>query len=210
MMLQGWDFLLAEIWVLLLIALLAGLLIGWLIWGRRPSEPFSGLTAELTAMSPRERERLAAKARGEVLDDLPPMTVGARGYVRPSALARANEQEAAAHAITQPAPSSPPAERPLRPAQEQGQPGHRPQGLSEPLDGLPDDLTKISGIGPKLAQLCNDLGFWHYDQIAAWTEAEVAWVDDNLEGFHGRVSRDGWVEQAKALAKNEVPSFRRQ
>ncbi len=49
--------------------------------------------------------------------------------------------------------------------------------------------------------LVNDLGFYHFDQIAAWTPAEVAWVDENLAGFKGRVSRDNWVEQAAIFAK---------
>ncbi len=60
-----------------------------------------------------------------------------------------------------------------------------------------DDLKKIKGIGPKLEELCNSMGFYHFDQIAAWTSAEVAWVDQNLEGFKGRVTRDEWVPQAK-------------
>jgi predicted flap endonuclease-1-like 5' DNA nuclease len=64
----------------------------------------------------------------------------------------------------------------------------------------PDNLQEIKGIGPALETLCHDLGIWHFDQIAAWTPAEVAWMDANLEGFRGRVSRDDWVRQAQALA----------
>jgi NADH-quinone oxidoreductase subunit E len=44
------------------------------------------------------------------------------------------------------------------------------------------------------------MGFYHFDQVAAWTADEVAWVDENLTGFKGRVSRDDWVSQAKSLA----------
>lgn len=62
-----------------------------------------------------------------------------------------------------------------------------------------DDLTQIKGIGAKLAALCHDLGVYHFDQIAGWGPAEVAWMDANLQGFKGRVSRDDWVAQAKAL-----------
>ena len=57
------------------------------------------------------------------------------------------------------------------------------------------------GIGPKLEQLCHSLGFFHFDQVANWTDEEVAWVDANLEGFKDRVTRDQWVAQAKELAK---------
>ncbi|MCC6304023.1 MAG: NADH-quinone oxidoreductase subunit NuoE [Rhodobacteraceae bacterium] len=76
----------------------------------------------------------------------------------------------------------------------------RPAALAAARPGGPDDLTIIRGVGPKLAALLNRLGFFHFDQIAAWTPAEIAWVDANLEAFKGRVSRDGWVEQARALA----------
>ena len=68
-------------------------------------------------------------------------------------------------------------------------------------DGGADDLKRIKGVGPKLEALLHGLGYFHFDQIATWTAAEVAWVDDNLEGFKGRVSRDNWVAQAKALAE---------
>ena len=72
---------------------------------------------------------------------------------------------------------------------------------------MPDDLKQIKGIGPKLESLCNRLGFFHFDQIAAWTEDEVAWVDQNLEGFKGRVTRDNWVAQAQVLAAGGATEF---
>lgn len=82
-----------------------------------------------------------------------------------------------------------------------------PGGLRQPKaaerPGQPDDLRKISGIGPKLEMVLNGLGIWTYAQIAAWTPAEVAWIDDYLS-FKGRVGRDGWIKQAKALAGTET------
>jgi predicted flap endonuclease-1-like 5' DNA nuclease len=76
----------------------------------------------------------------------------------------------------------------------------KPEGLSGPRGGVADDLKEITGVGPAMETLLNGLGCFHFDQVAAWTPAEVAWVDDNLEGFKGRVTRDDWVSQAKALA----------
>ena len=84
-------------------------------------------------------------------------------------------------------------------------PAVKPQGLSAARDGRPDDLKLIKGIGPKLEALCHRLGFYHFDQIANWTAAEIAWVDDNLEGFKGRVTRDEWVAQARDLAAGKAP-----
>jgi NADH-quinone oxidoreductase subunit E len=84
-----------------------------------------------------------------------------------------------------------------------------PARLEAARDGAPDDLKLIKGIGPKLENLLHSMGFFHYDQIAAWTAAEIAWVDDNLEGFKGRVTRDNWVEQAGQLARGELTAFAR-
>jgi predicted flap endonuclease-1-like 5' DNA nuclease len=78
--------------------------------------------------------------------------------------------------------------------------GKKPEGLAAARGGHPDDLKIIKGIGPALEKLCHSLGYYHFDQIATWTAAEIAWVDDNLEGFKGRVTRDEWVSQARILA----------
>lgn len=83
----------------------------------------------------------------------------------------------------------------------------RPEALSAPREGQADDLKLIKGVGPKLEKLCHSMGFYHYDQIANWTAEEVAWVDENLEGFKGRVSRDNWIEQAKILAGGGETAF---
>ncbi len=85
--------------------------------------------------------------------------------------------------------------------------GTRPEALSAPREGGADDLKMIKGVGPKLETLCNELGFYHFDQIAAWTPAEVVWVDEHLDGFKGRVSRDNWVEQARTLADGGTTEF---
>lgn len=85
--------------------------------------------------------------------------------------------------------------------------GTRPAGLDAPRGGNADDLKMIKGVGPKLEKICNSLGFWHFDQVAAWSDDEAAWVDANLQGFKGRVSRDRWVEQAKTLAAGGETEF---
>ena len=74
----------------------------------------------------------------------------------------------------------------------------RPLALERPVEGTPDDLTLIGGIGPRIQDVLNSLGIYHYDQIAEWTLENIAWVDEYLT-FHGRVKREGWVEQAAVL-----------
>ncbi|MEJ8574656.1 NADH-quinone oxidoreductase subunit NuoE [Microbaculum marinum] len=75
----------------------------------------------------------------------------------------------------------------------------RPPGLDAPRDGKPDDLTKIAGIGPRIESTLHSIGVYHFEQIAAWTPAEVAWVNGHLN-FKGRIDRDDWIVQATNLA----------
>ena len=72
--------------------------------------------------------------------------------------------------------------------------------LDGPEGGKADDLKKITGVGPKLEQTLNELGIYHYDQVAKLTASDIAWVDARLR-FKGRIERDDWVGQAKELAK---------
>ncbi len=83
----------------------------------------------------------------------------------------------------------------------------KPEMLEAPRDGGADDLKMIKGVGPKLEKLLNQLGVYHFDQIAGWSAGDVAWVDENLTGFKGRVSRDDWVTQARALATGIETEF---
>ncbi|MBI6630021.1 50S ribosomal protein L21 [Pontibaca salina] len=63
-----------------------------------------------------------------------------------------------------------------------------------------DDLKKLSGVGPVLEQKLHDAGVTSFAQIAGWTDADVAAMNEKLS-FKGRIEREGWVEQAKELAK---------
>jgi predicted flap endonuclease-1-like 5' DNA nuclease len=85
--------------------------------------------------------------------------------------------------------------------------GSKPETLTEAREGGPDNLKEIKGVGPKLEKLLHSMGFYHFDQIANWTADEEAWVNTNLEGFKGRVSRDEWVKQAKVLAAGGDTEF---
>jgi len=71
---------------------------------------------------------------------------------------------------------------------------------SGPVDGNADDLKLISGVGPVLEGKLNDLGIYNFSQIAAFTEDEIAMVDERLS-FKGRIEREDWLGQAKTLAE---------
>lgn len=83
----------------------------------------------------------------------------------------------------------------------------KPKMLAAARETGADDLKKIKGVGPKLEKLLNSMGIFHFDQIAAWSAAELAWIDENLEGFKGRASRDAWIGQAKTLASGGETEF---
>ncbi len=79
----------------------------------------------------------------------------------------------------------------------------RPPSVSRPRDGG-DDLSEIGGIGPRIRDVLQELGIYRFSQVAAWTPANEAWIDDYLS-FSGRVGRERWVEQAQALVEQAGP-----
>ncbi|HHG90470.1 MAG TPA: NADH:ubiquinone oxidoreductase [Devosia sp.] len=84
--------------------------------------------------------------------------------------------------------------------------GGKPFGLSEPRGGKKDDLKRIKGVGPKIEGTLNELGIYHFDQVAGWSDENVDWINGFLS-FKGRVQRENWIEQAKALASGEDTEF---
>lgn len=74
-----------------------------------------------------------------------------------------------------------------------------PKKAAAKTDGA-DDLTRISGVGPVIVGKLHDLGVTTFAQIAAWTKADIADMDEKLN-FKGRIDRDDWLQQAKEFAK---------
>uniref|UniRef100_UPI0035A8D60D ATP-binding cassette domain-containing protein n=1 Tax=Mesorhizobium sp. LHD-90 TaxID=3071414 RepID=UPI0035A8D60D len=72
--------------------------------------------------------------------------------------------------------------------------------LAAPRGGKPDDLLVIKGIGPVNLRKLNEHGIFHFDQIAAWDQADIEAAEAYLE-FDGRIAREDWVGQAKRLAQ---------
>ncbi|HEX3919262.1 MAG TPA: hypothetical protein VHW60_18140 [Caulobacteraceae bacterium] len=103
-----------------------------------------------------------------------------------------------------PAPKPAPVEIAPEPAPQAGpQPTPEPPvaatEAAEAIAALPDDLTRMVGIGPKLAASLAARGVSRFAHIAAWTEADLAEVDTAL-GLKGRAVREAWVAQARRLA----------
>ena len=67
--------------------------------------------------------------------------------------------------------------------------------------GHKDDLKVINGIGPKMEGILNGFGIQAWEQLAALKKDEVEKVNNALEAFPGRITRDDWMGQAKQLVK---------
>lgn len=191
------TYLLTQMALYMLCALILGVILGWLIWGRLAERlrncqaDRAKLSAELKSRgdNSEDRARIAKleaelEANRQERADLRHELESLRDESASNAAAAA----AAATATAAPLVSS-----------SSTAPG-QPQGLAAARNGHPDDLKLIKGVGPKLERMLHGMGYFHFDQIAAWTASDVAWVDENLEGFTGRVSRDEWVRQARDLA----------
>lgn len=160
-------------------------------WGRQSGE---GLPAEP------ERPKPANRAKGKSADatGITKAEAPAKSKAKPASKdepAKDAEPKIKAKAASKPkATPAAPAAAPAAAVEEQ-----TPELLTAARAGGADDLKRISGVGPKLEGVLNDLGFYHFDQIAAWGPAEVAWVDARLK-FKGRIERDDWISQAAAFA----------
>lgn len=166
--------------------------------GRYAAEPLKGLTSLAEYDSGKTKYNASAQLAVDLGDTVKRIDGTETPLVMP--WLGANENMA-------PAPKAPVKKRPVADKPTAVPAGTQPDLLKGPRDSGAEDLKLIKGVGPKLEGVLNDIGIFHYDQIASWTDQEVAWADQNLVGFKGRVSRDGWVDQAKALAAGEKTEF---
>ncbi len=75
----------------------------------------------------------------------------------------------------------------------------RPSALLDAAPAEIDDLKRIKGVGPKVEAQLNALGVWRLDQLAAFTEADLVWLDANITSVRSSPVRDDWAGQARAL-----------
>lgn len=134
------------------------------------------------------------------------------GEAQAPAVASSPPQEAPIEPAPRPAPQaaatvSPAVTAAAAPLPVAGKPS-RPQGIAAARGGKPDNLQRISGVGPKNEKILHSLGFFHFDQIAAWSVDEIAWVDEHLK-FNGRIKREEWTKQARLLADGKEEEFHR-
>ncbi len=180
--------------------------------GRYGAEPLSGLTTLTEHESGKTQYNASvslATGLGDTLKRIDGTEVPLRAPWQDRTDKGTDKGDGTAKAAAQPEPAATPAAKAAAdsaPASAPEAAPQKPTTLSAPREAGADDLKQLKGVGPKLEQTLNDLGFWHFDQIANWGPAEIAWVDENLR-FKGRIERDGWVEQARILAKGGETAF---
>jgi predicted flap endonuclease-1-like 5' DNA nuclease len=85
--------------------------------------------------------------------------------------------------------------------------GTRPLGLTE-ARGSADELGMLVGLDARSEASLNQLGIYHFWQIAEWNPENVAWMNAIL-GAGGRIEREQWVEQSRVLVNEGVEAFQR-
>jgi large subunit ribosomal protein L21 len=84
------------------------------------------------------------------------------------------------------------------PEQTAVEPGTKPANLLDaPREGGGDNLKQLAGLGPKAAESLNAAGVFHFDQLASWSEAEIAYMEGET-GLKGKIA--AWVDEAGRLA----------
>ena len=181
-------------WLLYLIALLIGIVTAFWVWAATGREASS---AETFSADDGLLEKAGEPVRPAETTPEPP--VRAAPTPVPAATPPAPKP-----AVAPPAPAPKPV---VTAAETEAAPAPSGKPNIPPAVGEPDNLRLIKGVGPKLNTLLNNLGVTRFDQIAEWKEAEIIEVDQYLDTFSGRITRDAWIDQAKFLAKDDIAGF---
>lgn len=179
-----------------LIALGAALAVFILIWGTR-----------LAIRRRKAREELDERGELEVVDPAKPIEPAQEIPSAPEAPAPTPEpQPLADEPIAAAAPVAAPSAALAADTNAEPAPVASTPAESAPATGG-DDLTRLKGVGPKLAARLNELGITRFAQLAALDEASARALDVQLGSFQGRMTRDRWTEQARFLAAGDTAGY---
>ena len=201
---------LSSMQVTIIIWLLIGLVIGLLLARLGPSRRrLAVANAELGRM------RAEIEARDVRIAALEREVASARDQIRPLSdeVDRLRRENARRGAI----PASPPPVDMSGAALAGGAMPPPPPPMSAPAErmppfmdrpyGEPDNLTLMKGVGDRFAARLNDIGVYHYRQIADWTPQDAQNADSRMDNFRGRIERDQLVDQARLLADGRTTEY---
>ena len=196
-------------WWLIVLALFIGLATAWFIFRANRTTRVSRESGDVLD------EGASPAARNQALIDSNPSAT-ADGAARIADKSTADTQRAETHpgAISAAADSDEVAAAPAVADAEAGDavPAREAIKAAPPAPAAAarnsgDDLTRLKGVGPKLAAMLGDMGVTTLGQIAAWSDADIDRIDAQLGRFQGRIRRDDWVTQARLLAADDTAGY---
>ena len=200
-------------WLLILLAVLVGFVVAWfLLSGSRKTRITREDTPQDTGT---KRNQALIDAPSGAAKDPPPADPAPAPAASPApSPVPTPRAEPAASATAAPPPAPAPKAEPAAGAAGLGGAGAAVGSAvaeeSEAAQTRPegaDDVTRLKGVGPKLAAQLNALGVTSFAQIASWSEADIDRIDDQLGRFKGRIRRDDWITQAKLLASGDTAAY---
>ncbi|MGH6649633.1 MAG: hypothetical protein ACREB7_00740 [Sphingopyxis sp.] len=219
---------LQENYVIAVVGLLVAVVLLWFLFGRKkaedavptvappaePKKPLEAVKPEIVAAEPaRFKPKEPAPAPVPpvtppvVAPPPPPPPVAAPPPPPPPAPEPVVEAAPEPEAPPAPAELAPPPPAAAAEPEPAPAPAPEPAPAQAPAAAKVDNLQLIKGLGPKLAGLLNGLGVTGFQQIADWTDADIAIIDPQLGAFQGRIARDNFVDQAAYLARGDKAGF---
>ena len=222
---------LQENWIIAVVGLVVAVVLLWWLFGRakpeeiappsiepaKPAKPLEPVKPEIVAAEPARFKPIEPAPTPIVTPTPPPI---AKTPPPPPVVVPVAEPEPLAPAADPAAPPAPIAPAPVEPvAAEPIAPAPAPEPAPKPqpaptitptpevTERKADNLQLLKGVGPKMVALLGGLGVTSYQQIANWTDADVAAIDPQLGAFQGRIARDNIVDQASYLARGDKAGF---
>lgn len=217
---------LQENWIIAVVGLVIAVVLLWWLFGRakpeeiappsiepaKPAKPLEPVKPEIVAAEP-ARFKPIEPAPTPIVTPTPPPIV--KTPPPPPVVAPVVEPEPAPEPAPPPepiapAPVEPVAAEPITPtaaAEPAPEPQPAPTPAPEVTEAKADNLQLLKGVGPKMVALLGGLGVTSFQQIANWTDADIARIDPQLGAFQGRIARDNIVDQAGYLARGDKAGF---
>ncbi|MDG6077605.1 hypothetical protein E3U23_00135 [Erythrobacter litoralis] len=202
--------LVAEYWIWLVVALIIGLIVAWYVFHASRKTNVTGTSRDVLddGADRAERNRALIDSAPAATRDPAPNAAAEPETIVPVAAPTGLGGTGAAVAAAADEAEYTHAKEADTPAETERTATTTTETVSS---GVPSDdaneLTRLKGVGPKLALRLNELGITSIAQIAEWDDVDIDRIDPELGRFQGRIRRDAWVEQARLLTSGETGAY---